>query len=113
MQQQQHIEPLPTILGIEELARILRKKPTTITVDLCRSPHRLPPPCTPPGQREQVWLAEDVLSWLKSFRRQQPAAEAAPPAPGRPGRPTKAAQIAARRAAERAAALVDGEGGAA
>jgi len=107
------IESLPAVLSIEELARILRKKPGTITTDLCRAPHRLPPPCTPPGQREQIWLAEDVLDWLRAFRRPV-ATNPEPQAEKRsPGRPTKAAQIAARRAAERAAALVDGEGGAA
>jgi len=95
------IATLPPVLGIEDLSKILRKKPSSITVDLCRAPYRLPPPCTPPGQREQIWLAEDVLDWLRAFRR--PAASKPEPQveKRRPGRPTKAEQIRRRREKER------------
>jgi hypothetical protein len=55
------IRPLITA---DELGEILRKSPSTILSDLRRAPHRVPPPCTPPGTRRPLWRPEDVEAWL-------------------------------------------------
>jgi len=94
----------PPIIGIEGLSTLINKTPSTILADRCRAPHRVPPACTPPGSKQPLWVLEDVISWLRSYR-ETPAPPPAPPppAPRRRGRPTKREQI------ERAAILAAGE----
>ncbi|MDP2835221.1 MAG: hypothetical protein Q8Q28_18370 [Pseudomonadota bacterium] len=97
----------PPIIGIEGLSTLINKTPSTILADRCRAPHRVPPACTPTGSKQPLWVLEDVIAWLRSYREQQatpPAPSAPPPTPRRRGRPTKREQI------ERAAILAAGEG---
>lgn len=96
-----HADNHPLVLGVFELAEILKKTPTSVFNDRSRAPHRLPPDCTPPGTQKPLWLLSDVLAWLASHRTTLTPAPAAPPPPQdapprRRGRPTKAEQ--ARRA---------------
>lgn len=89
----------PPVIGVSELAELLKKSPAAILADRSRAPHRLPPSCNPPGTRRPLWILEDVISWLQQY--QQPAAAPAPspataPTPRR-GRPTKAEQVKAAR----------------
>lgn len=93
--------PYSPVLGVEELAELLRKSPSTILQDHSRAPHRLPPGCEPPGTRTPLWLLDDVLAWLRQYQR--PAAPAQVPAAvasRRRGRPTKAEQVARCQAAQ-------------
>lgn len=64
------IRPLITAA---ELGEIFRRSPSTILSDLRRAPHRVPPPCTPPGTRRPLWRPEDVEAWLRAAAAQPPA----------------------------------------
>lgn len=63
------IRPLITA---EELGEILHRAPSTILSDLRRAPHRVPPPCTPPGTRRPLWRPEAVEVWLQEASTQLP-----------------------------------------
>jgi predicted DNA-binding transcriptional regulator AlpA len=52
-------------LNKTELAELLRLSPHSIHSTLVRRPDRLPPPIRVPGSKRLVWLAPDVMSWLK------------------------------------------------
>ena len=54
-------------LGIEELARILRKAPETVRVDVSRKPHTLPPRLKIPDSKRVLWLRSDVKNWLREM----------------------------------------------
>lgn len=60
--------PLPNIVGPEYLANLLQKKLSTIKVDSRRKPETLPPRLQLPGSTKLLWVEEDVLTWLNSFR---------------------------------------------
>lgn len=62
----------PKLLNTKDLARLLRKAPRTIEVDVTRRPHSLPPRLRIPGSRRVVWLESDVLKWLESLRQETP-----------------------------------------
>lgn len=67
-----------------ELGDVLKIKKKTIQNLRCSTPWRLPPECTPDGQRKRIWRREDVDNWLRNQVRtivEQPR---------RPGRPRKA-----------------------
>lgn len=90
-------------LGVQELAQILRKTPATISADLVRRPHLIPPPLRLPGGNRLLWLVGDVIEWLNSHRAPPPtippvATQSAVLAPRkRRGRPPKAEKIASER----------------
>lgn len=90
---QPQLREFSPVIGVFELAELLKKSPAAIFADRSRAPHRLPPDCTPPGTQKPLWLLSDVLDWLRQYRQQAPASPAAP-APRRRGRPTKAEALA-------------------
>lgn len=101
MQQNITQESFPPILNIDDLARLIHRKPSTIAVDRFRRPESLPPDCTPPYQKAPVWKLSAVLDWYSTF--QKPAAEPRQEKPlianaekNRLGAPTKAERIAKR-----------------
>jgi predicted DNA-binding transcriptional regulator AlpA len=60
------MDDLETI-GIEEIAKILRKAPETVRVDVTRKPETLPPRLNIPGSKRVLWLRSDVNDWLRSM----------------------------------------------
>lgn len=78
--------PFPTLVGPEYLANLLQKKLSTIKVDSRRKPETLPPRLQLPGSSKLLWVEEDVLTWLNSFR---PAKE---PEKKKGGRPSQVVQ---------------------
>jgi hypothetical protein len=99
----------PPVIGVELLGVLLDKAPASIFADRSRAPHKLPPACTPPGNKFPRWILADVIAWLRSHQEVQPPAPApafvateAAPKRG-PGAPTKAECVRARRAAAKAA----------
>lgn len=59
---------LPKVLGVAELAALLRRAPKTVAIEVSRAPHKLPPRLKLPGSRRVLWLAEDVEKWLDAHR---------------------------------------------
>ena len=85
----------PPVFGADKLSLLIQRDVATIFADRSRAPHKIPPACLVPGTRSPVWLLDDVLRFIASYR--EPAA----PIPHRcqvkskapsPGRPTKAEQ---------------------
>ena len=60
----------PNIVGVDYLADLLQRKASTIRMDASRRPESLPPRLLIPGTRNLMWVEEDVLDWLNSFRPQ-------------------------------------------
>ena len=73
----------PKIVGVEYLADLLQRKVSTIRMDASRRPESLPPRLVIPGTRNLMWVEDDVLDWLNSFR---------PQAKKKPGRPSQVSQ---------------------
>lgn len=57
--------PKVEIIGIRELAVILHKSEASISADVTRAPHRLPPRIVIPGSRKVLWRLSTVEQWLK------------------------------------------------
>lgn len=57
------------ILKIDDLAKILRKSPVTIRVDVSRRPQTLPPRLVMPGSNRVIWAESDVNEWLAKRQR--------------------------------------------
>lgn len=55
-------------IGVEELARLLHRRPETIRSDARRRPSTLPPMLRIPKTRKLLWLEEDVINWMKDKR---------------------------------------------
>lgn len=51
-------------LDIEELGKIIKRRPSSISSDLVRNPESLPPHFKAPGTRKPLWLPTTVESWL-------------------------------------------------
>ena len=51
-------------LDVADMGTLLRKTPASIKNDLCKSPHRLPPPIKSCG-RKTLWLEHKVLEWFE------------------------------------------------
>lgn len=92
---------LPPVFAADILSPLIDLSEDSIRTYRCSRPDHLPPWCELPGPR-CVWLAEEVLAWIATYRKGRPV-----PAKKR-GAPTKRARLAARAAAAAAA-----EGGAA
>lgn len=60
----------PNIVGPEYLADLLQRTVKTIRTDASRRPESLPPRLVIPGTARLMWVEEDVLAWLNSFRPQ-------------------------------------------
>jgi predicted transcriptional regulator len=95
---------LDRLIGVEELAEMIGRKPATIRSDLCRSPERLPPRVLLDGRKRQrpQWKQSTVARWLAEQREGGNAALAREIGPGpapaaqknaRPGRPRNAVSI--------------------
>lgn len=102
MHQNTSQESFPPLLNIDDLARLIHKKSTTIAVDRIRRPESLPPDCTPPLQKSPVWMLTAVLEWYTKY--QKPAVEHCQDEPDlvdkpkrRRGAPTKAERVAKRK----------------
>ena len=60
----------PTIVGPEYIAELLGIEVSTVKMDARRTPQSLPPRLAIPGRKALMWVEEDVLDWLNSFRPQ-------------------------------------------
>lgn len=67
----------PPAFGVGGLSELIQLSVKSIQTYRSRSPHKLPPACSPPDAKTPVWLLTDVLAWLASHR--EPAV--APPLP--------------------------------
>lgn len=83
---------LQHLLGVEQLAELLHRRPHTIRLDASRAPGRLPPICRLPGHNRLLWRREDVIAWINGHV-QEPPVTPTPPRRRR-GRPTKVEQRA-------------------
>lgn len=52
------------LMGVDELAEILHKSPSSIRSDASRNRHALPPICRLPGTKRLLFRAEDVYEWI-------------------------------------------------
>ena len=66
-------DPLPKMIGPDELATLLRRTPQTLKVDARRRPHTLPPRFEIPGTNRLMWLESDVVEWIETVRVQSKA----------------------------------------
>ncbi len=60
----------PHIVGPEYIAELLGIEVSTVKMDARRSPTSLPPRLAIPGRKALMWVEEDVIEWLNSFRPQ-------------------------------------------
>ena len=60
----------PHIVGPEFLAELLGLELSTVKKNARSKPESLPPRLAIPGHRQLMWIEEDVLAWLNSFRPQ-------------------------------------------
>ena len=75
----------PNIVGPEYLVPLLHKTLATIKKDAARRPESQPPRLKIPGSAKLLWVEEDVITWINSFR---PAKE---PEKKKTGRPSQVA----------------------
>ena len=73
----------PTIVGPEYIAALLGIDVNTVKDSASRKPASLPPRLAIPGRKALMWVEEDVLNWLNSFR---------PQAKPKVGRPSQVSQ---------------------
>ena len=52
------------IMDKDELARLLKRKPSTVTTDMARNPERVPPFFKLPGSKRPLWYRETVDAWV-------------------------------------------------
>lgn len=62
----------PNIVGPEYIAELLGCEVSSIKVDVNRRPESLPPRLLIPGRARLMWVEEDVLDWVNSFRPKKP-----------------------------------------
>lgn len=55
-------------ITIKELAAILNRSPATISTEISKAPHKLPPRLVLPGSRKVLWLKSDVEDWIREHR---------------------------------------------
>jgi len=58
---------LSVLLGVDELAEILHKSPSSIRSDASRNKSALPPICRLPGTKRLLFRAEDVDAWIAGY----------------------------------------------
>lgn len=61
---------IPTIVGPEYLSALLQRTVASIKSDASRRPQSLPPRLMLPDTRKLMWIEDDVIAWLNSFRPQ-------------------------------------------
>lgn len=54
----------PKVLNIDQLAVVLGKQRSSISTDITRNPHAIPPFFKLPGSRKPLWLEDTVDAWL-------------------------------------------------
>lgn len=62
------VVPKPNVVGPEYLVPLLHRNLSTIKVDARRKPESLPPRLMIPGSSKLLWVEQDVIDWLNSFR---------------------------------------------
>jgi hypothetical protein len=86
------------LMGVDELAEILHKSPSSIRSDASRNRNALPPICRLPGTKRLLFRAEDVYEWIAGHvdREQQGMTQQLliEPAKRSRGRPRKASATA-------------------
>lgn len=60
----------PNIVGPEYIAELLGIEVSTVKIDARTKKQSLPPRLEIPGRKALMWVEEDVLDWLNSFRPQ-------------------------------------------
>jgi predicted DNA-binding transcriptional regulator AlpA len=70
----------PKIVGPEFVAELLGIEVSTVKLDCRTKPESLPPRLLIPGRKALMWIEEDVIEWINSFR---------PQAKRKPGRPSQ------------------------
>lgn len=60
----------PNIVGPDYIAELLGIEVSTVKMDVRRNPKSLPPRLAIPGRKALMWIEEDVIDWLNSFRPQ-------------------------------------------
>ena len=73
----------PNIVGPEFVAELLGIMVSTVKIDARTKPDSLPPRLMIPGRKALMWVEEDVMEWLNSFR---------PQTKKRAGRPSQVSQ---------------------
>lgn len=89
----------PPAFGVDKLSQLILRDVATIFADRSRAPHKVPPACVAPGTQKPVWLLNDVLLWLASYRESPasvPPQRVAKPKATNLGRPTKLEQHEAK-----------------
>ena len=77
------------VLGVAEIALLLKRSENTVRLDASRAPSRLPPILRLPGHNRLLWRREDVMAWIDAHV--QPPPDTPTPPRRRRGRPPKAA----------------------
>jgi len=60
----------PHIVGPEYIAELLGIEVSTVKIDARNKKQSLPPRLEIPGRKALMWVEEDVLMWINSFRPQ-------------------------------------------
>lgn len=58
---------MSVLLGVDELAEILHKSPSSIRSDASRNRSALPPICRLPGTKRLLFRLEDVHAWIAGY----------------------------------------------
>lgn len=58
----------PQTLTAQDLAEILHLNHRTVINRVNANPESLPPPIRLPGNKQPLWLPQDVQAWLESHR---------------------------------------------
>lgn len=58
---------MSVLLGVDELAEILHKSPSSIRSDASRNRSALPPICRLPGTKRLLFRSEDVYAWIAGY----------------------------------------------
>lgn len=57
-------------MTISDVAKLLKKSPSTVATEVSKAPHKLPPRLCLPGSRRILWLRSDVEAWINEHRQQ-------------------------------------------
>lgn len=60
----------PHIVGPEYIAELLGIEVSTVKIDARNKKQSLPPRLEIPGRKALMWIEEDVIDWINSFRPQ-------------------------------------------
>ena len=57
-------------MTIDDVAKLLKRSPSTVATEVSKAPHKLPPRLRLPGSRKILWLRSDVEAWIHEHRQQ-------------------------------------------